>query len=135
MGLLDEAKKRKDVFQKSEEQKKLEENRAKEIDDSVDNETLDIDSEVGSLSESLAKRIDSIKKKDEDVSKHNSTDLDLLYEMIKSTGKMNLKEISEKFKITIAKAEEWAKILDKHKLLFLHYPPVGYPILKRPKNA
>ena len=44
-------------------------------------------------------------------------------------GSISLEEISKKFGIDKALTEEWAKILEEHNLVELHYPILGTPFL------
>jgi hypothetical protein len=59
------------------------------------------------------------------------TDLDVLYKIIEKSGRIKLSAISRYFGVDQKKAEEWAKILQDHKLAEIHYPPVGEPELKK----
>lgn len=53
------------------------------------------------------------------------TDLDKLYEMVEKKGKVKLQDVAKKFKISLEKAEEWAKILENHEMITLNYPAFG----------
>lgn len=53
------------------------------------------------------------------------TDLDKLYELVERKGKVKLQEAAKKFKISMEKAEEWAKILENHDMIKLNYPAFG----------
>lgn len=58
------------------------------------------------------------------------TELDMLYNIVKKSKRITITEISEGFKISKEKAEEWARILDEHELLELYYPAIGEPELR-----
>ncbi len=59
------------------------------------------------------------------------TDLDVLHKIIEKSGRIKLSAISRYFGVNQKKAEEWATILQEHKLAEIHYPPVGEPELKK----
>ena len=53
------------------------------------------------------------------------TDIDLLYELIQRAGRVSILDVASTFHISREKAEEWAKILEGHDLIILHYPALG----------
>jgi len=57
----------------------------------------------------------------------SSTDLDVLYNLLKEKKKLPITTISKLFKITKEKAVEWAKILENHKLAIIEYPAFSDP--------
>jgi pimeloyl-ACP methyl ester carboxylesterase len=57
------------------------------------------------------------------------TELDLFYKAIVENEKIKLSEIIKKFRISKEIALRWAKILEKNKLIKIHYPVIGNPIL------
>ena len=59
------------------------------------------------------------------------TDFDKLVDLVNKAGVVKLSTVAKLFKINIKRAEEWAKILDEHSLLKLHYPAFGKPELKK----
>ncbi len=83
----------------------------------------DAGGEVEEESEEPAKRPYS-KVKD-----HVQTDIDKLYELVKSKGIVKTGEASKKFGIESDQVERWGRVLEEHKLVKLHYPPVGEPVL------
>ncbi|MEK6933120.1 MAG: hypothetical protein AABW56_05005 [Nanoarchaeota archaeon] len=62
------------------------------------------------------------------------TDFDILVNYVNAREVVKLSEVARMFKINIKKAEEWAKILESHNLLELHYPTFGEPELKKWKK-
>lgn len=58
------------------------------------------------------------------------TDIDRLYRILQKFKTVKLSEIRGVFNINNEKAEEWAKILDEHKLAVLYYPSFGEPELR-----
>ena len=57
------------------------------------------------------------------------TDFDKLYNLVQKKGKVKMSGVAKTFKIKRKKAEEWARILEDHNLLKVHYPPIGEPEL------
>jgi len=62
------------------------------------------------------------------------TDIDVLYKIIEKKGRIKLSAIARYFGIDKRKAEEWAAILEEHKLAEIHYPAIGEPELRRKPN-
>lgn len=58
------------------------------------------------------------------------TDIDKLYRIVDKYKIVKLSEVKKVFNITNEKAEEWAKILETHDLIKIHYPPFGEAELK-----
>ncbi len=58
------------------------------------------------------------------------TELDHLYNIIKSNRDITISVISKEFKISEALAIEWAKILEAGNLIDIEYPGFGSPKLK-----
>ncbi|MBI4153020.1 hypothetical protein HY497_00725 [Candidatus Woesearchaeota archaeon] len=61
------------------------------------------------------------------------TEIDAIYQYIQKKQTITLEEVAEKFKVAKELAEEWAKILESHKLITLNYSPFGAMILALPK--
>jgi len=61
---------------------------------------------------------------------HLETDVDRLLNLIKEKGEISISEAAKKFGVEEGKIEEWGKILEEHKLIKMHYPPIGNPLLK-----
>lgn len=53
------------------------------------------------------------------------TELDALYRRIQQQGKITLEEVKKKFNVSKELAEEWADILESHKLITIRYPAFG----------
>lgn len=60
----------------------------------------------------------------------DQTDLDRLYGICISRGKLTVGEVAKLFNIPKATAEEWGKILKEQGLIDLYYPTVGEPELR-----
>ena len=63
------------------------------------------------------------------IKEHVETDVDRLYELIRERGLLKVGAASKELGIEIDQIEEWGRILEEHKLVKLHYPPVGEPVL------
>lgn len=57
------------------------------------------------------------------------TDVDKLYELVRDKGILKVNDASKRLGIGIEHVERWGRILEEHKLIKLHYPPVGEPVL------
>ena len=57
------------------------------------------------------------------------TDVDKLYELVRDKGILKVNDASKKLGISVEQIEAWGRILEEHKLIKLHYPPVGEPVL------
>lgn len=57
------------------------------------------------------------------------TDVDKLYELVRDKGILKVNDASKKLGIEIENVERWGRILEEHKLIKLHYPPIGEPVL------
>ncbi|MBD3388767.1 MAG: DUF2226 domain-containing protein [Candidatus Altiarchaeales archaeon] len=56
------------------------------------------------------------------------TNIDLLYEMVESKGRLKINEaLAKKMKVSKTQIEAWAMILEEHNLLELRYPTIGEP--------
>ncbi len=58
------------------------------------------------------------------------TDIDKLLALVKLEGPIKFSQAAKKFDVTENKIEEWGKILEEYKLVKLHYPPIGNPVIK-----
>ncbi len=68
------------------------------------------------------------KKSRAKVKTHLETNIDRLYELVRKKGFVKVAEVSKELGIDKDQIEEWGRILEDHKLLKLHYPPVGDPV-------
>ena len=59
-----------------------------------------------------------------------TTEFDRLYDLVKINKTIKISAISKIFKIRKKEAEDWARILEEHELIDLHYPLLGEPELK-----
>ncbi|RLJ06411.1 MAG: hypothetical protein DRP13_00910 [Candidatus Aenigmatarchaeota archaeon] len=50
------------------------------------------------------------------------TEIDKLFSLVKKKGIVGFSEAAKKFSVSENEVEEWAKILEEHKLVKLHYP-------------
>lgn len=64
----------------------------------------------------------------------HETDLDRLYDAVKTRGGVKLGEVSSTFKVSKKQAEDWANILEKYGLIELYYPVIGEPELRWKKS-
>ena len=58
------------------------------------------------------------------------TDIDKLLAMVKTEGSLKFCEAAKRFDVPESRMEKWAKILEEYKLVELHYPPIGDPVIK-----
>ena len=59
------------------------------------------------------------------------TDLDEILKIVEREGSVSIDEIKKRLEIPEEKIEEWGRILEKHNLIEVYYPPVGKPIFKK----
>ncbi len=59
------------------------------------------------------------------------TDLDEILKIVEREGSVSVEEIKKRLEIPEEKIEEWGRILEKHNLIEVYYPPVGKPIFKK----
>lgn len=66
-----------------------------------------------------------------------STDIDSLINFVLENKKVKLSEAASKFGVPEKIVEDWARILEDHKMMDLHYPITGEPVLKvhEPKKS
>lgn len=64
------------------------------------------------------------------------TSVDKLLRMVKEKGMVRLKDAAKAFGVPKERIEEWGNILEDHKLIEMHYPPMGSAVLrvKKPKE-
>ena len=78
-----------------------------------------------------------LRKKPEDLEKIRlriDTDIDEILRIVDRRGLIGIDEIQKKLNIPSDKIEEWGKVLEKHDLVEVFYPPIGKPELrKKPK--
>jgi len=63
------------------------------------------------------------------VKMHVETNVDRLYEIVKNKGMIKISEVAKKLKVEKEQVEEWGRVLEDHKLVKLHYPPIGDPVI------
>lgn len=71
-----------------------------------------------------------VKKSD---GKRSHTDLDVLYDMLKTKGEIDLEDVEGAFKISPQVAIGWAKVLENGDLAEIDYPRFGKPVLRLPR--
>src|SRR3989344_5521163 len=76
--------------------------------------------------QNLIKKFKDFEDKQKD---YIETDLDKLVNFVNQVEVIKLSTAAKLFNISLKKAEEWAKILDGHDLVRLHYPGIGEPEL------
>lgn len=59
------------------------------------------------------------------------TDIDEILRIVDRRGSIGVGEIQQKLMIPEDKIEEWGKILEKHNLLEMYYPPIGKPEFRK----
>ena len=59
-----------------------------------------------------------------------STDIDELRNYVNENKRVKLTHAAAKFQVTKSTIEDWAKILEDHKMIDMHYPVAGDPVLK-----
>jgi hypothetical protein len=62
--------------------------------------------------------------------KYLSTDIDSLHAFVLEKKKVTLTQAAAKYQVTRSTAEDWGKILEDHRMIELHYPVAGEPILR-----
>jgi len=65
-----------------------------------------------------------------DGSKRSHTDLDILYQMLKKRGEINMQDIESAFNVNPDIALGWSKVLENGDLAELDYPRFGKPVLR-----
>jgi Mn-dependent DtxR family transcriptional regulator len=63
-------------------------------------------------------------------SRSMETPLDKLFELVTSKGQMRVDQAAKAFKVKEKQIDEWARILEEHNLIEIHYPAMGKPVLK-----
>ncbi len=59
------------------------------------------------------------------------TYLDEILKIVEREGSVSVDEIRKRLEIPESKVEEWGKVLEKHNLIEVYYPPVGKPVFKK----
>src|SRR3989338_4977078 len=59
-----------------------------------------------------------------------TTEFDRLYDLVKTQKAIKISYVTKAFKISKKEAEEWARILEEHGLIDLHYPVLSEPELR-----
>lgn len=65
------------------------------------------------------------------VTDETKTPLDELFELVMNEGAVKISDAARKFSVSEGQLEEWARILESHGLIEIHYPPVGRPELRK----
>jgi CBS domain-containing protein len=87
---------------------------------------------IRGISKELLFRI--LKKKPREIERLRlkiETDIDELLKIVEKKGSISVSEIKEKLILPEEKIEEWGKILEKHNLVEVFYPPIGKPRLRK----
>jgi hypothetical protein len=66
-----------------------------------------------------------------DRQKRIETPLDELLELVMKRGTVKISEAAKAFRVKESQLEEWARLLEEHELIEIHYPTIGKPILKK----
>lgn len=59
------------------------------------------------------------------------TDIDEILQIVERKGSISLGEIKKKLMLPEDKIEEWGKILERHNLIEMFYPPIGKPEFRK----
>ena len=59
------------------------------------------------------------------------TPIDDLFELVMKDGRVKITDAAKKFGVFEARIEEWAKILEDHGLIEIHYSAMGKPELRK----
>jgi len=75
-------------------------------------------------------------KTDEPVGDVLKTNIDRLYDLVKLKKVLKVRTAARVLKVTYDMTEEWARVLEDNKMVRLHYPTFGEPLimLKKPKK-
>ncbi len=68
------------------------------------------------------------------VGDETKTPIDELFEMVVKQSPVRISDAARKFGVTDVQIEEWAKILEGHGLVEMHYPPIGKPELRKKQD-
>ncbi len=60
-----------------------------------------------------------------------NTSLDSLLELIMASGSIKVSDAAKKLRVKDKQIEEWARVLEEHNLIEIHYPTFGKPFLKK----
>ncbi len=58
------------------------------------------------------------------------TSLDTLYNLVSKKGTVRITDAAKTMHVNVVQIEEWARVLEVHNLVEIHYPAVGKPVLK-----
>lgn len=59
------------------------------------------------------------------------TSLDQILELVMEKGSIKIPDAAKKLRVKDKQVEEWARILEEHDLIEIHYPTFGKPFLKK----
>ncbi len=65
------------------------------------------------------------------VGDETKTPIDEMFELVMKQNSLRVADAARKFGVTEAQIEEWAKILEGHGLVEMHYPPIGKPEIRK----
>lgn len=78
--------------------------------------------------DAMAKKRSRKKEAPKEVKSRVETNIDRLYELIRDKGILKSNVAAKKLKIDNEMIEEWGRVLEDHKLVKMHYPPIGEPV-------
>ncbi|MBI2135626.1 hypothetical protein HYU06_00985 [Candidatus Woesearchaeota archaeon] len=61
----------------------------------------------------------------------HETFLDDMYAQVQDAGRINISQLASRYGLSISMLEEFAKVLDKEKLVELYYPIIGTPVVRK----
>lgn len=59
------------------------------------------------------------------------TPIDELFELVMKKGSLKIKDAAKAFGVERSQMDAWAKILEDHDLIEIHYPPIGEPEIRK----
>ncbi len=86
---------------------------------------------IRGVSKELLLRILKKRPEEERIRLKVETDIDEVLKIVERKGSINVDEIQQKLLIPEEKIEEWGKILERHDLVEVFYPPIGKPELRK----
>lgn len=74
-----------------------------------------------------------VKRKDGEII-YLETNIDRLFKMIEKKGRIKISEAAKKLNLSEDRIQEWGDILEEHKLIDMHYPPIGEGVMRPVKS-
>lgn len=132
-----ESKKEKKTDKKEKKEKKLSKKQMKELKNQkkAPKNVEEYEQEISESEEGKSKvPVSQIAFAEKGTAQRVETPLDELLELIMKRGSVSTALAAKEFKVKENQIEEWARVLEEHDLIEIHYPAFGKPLLKR-KNV